>query len=499
MNFVEHLPVLIVAIPLLAVPIIPLVGRLRLDFSWYFTFLALSLSFFMSLNLLMNVWGSGPVSYFLGGWRPPWGIEFHFDLLNSFVMVVTTFIAFVSVIYAKQSVANEISSDKIPAFYAVFVLFFVGLFGMIATGDIFNLYVFLEITSLAGYALIAAGKRRYAKMASFNYLILGTIAATFIVLGIGYLYMATGTLNMKDLAERLPEVYESRVVFTGLAFIIVGLLIKMAVFPLHLWLPDAYKYSPSVVSAAMAATSTKVAAYVMMRILFSIFKIEFNVIGIPITELFIYISSIGIIVGSVLAISQTNIKLMLAYSSIGQIGYIVLAAAMMNPVALSGGIIHILNHALMKGGLFFVVGAVAYKLGTEKISDFRGLGKRMPLSAFAFTIFSMSIVGVPLTVGFVSKWYLVTGAVASAHWYVIPVILLSSLLTAIYFGRIINLMYFSKKPDEGEIIRNEAPFGLVAPTLAVAGLCIFFGIAASVPIEIAAKAADALIGGGLWK
>lgn len=497
MNLAAHIPVLIIVVPLIMIPVIPLIGRMSINFSWLLTLIVTGLSFVMSLMLMSQVWASGPVSYYLGGWTPPWGIEFRYDLLNAFVIVVTTFIGFISAVYAKQSVEQEVNEDKIPAFYAVYVLFMVGLFGMIATGDIFNLYVFLEITSLAGYALIATGKRRYSSMASFNYLILGTIAATFIVLGIGYLYMATGTLNMQDLAKRLPEVYESKVVFTGLAFIIVGLLIKMAVFPLHLWLPDAYKYSPSVVSAAMSATSTKVAAYVMVRILFTVFEIEYTIAGIPVTTLFIYIASVGVIAGSVLAISQSNIKLMLAYSSVGQIGYIVLAAAMMDPVALSGGILHILNHALMKGGLFFVVGAVVYRTGSEYISDMSGLGKRMPWSAFAFTIFALSIIGVPLTVGFVSKWYLVAGAIASQHWFVIPVILLSSLLTAIYFGRVINVMYFSK-PQEGAAVKNEAPMGMVAPTLVVAALCIIFGIAASLPIEIASKAATAILGGAAW-
>ncbi|WP_022851894.1 monovalent cation/H+ antiporter subunit D family protein [Limisalsivibrio acetivorans] len=497
MNIAQHFPILAVVIPLIAVPIIPLLGRIHRDISWAAAAAAGGASFFISVILTHEVWVNGTISYQLGGWTPPKGIEYRVDLLAAFVLMVISFVGFLSLLYAKKSVDKEIEPHRIPSFYAVFILFLLGLYGIVITGDIFNLYVFLEITSLAGYALIASGKRRYSIMASFNYLILGTIAATFVVLGIAYLYMATGTLNMQDLSQRLPEMYQSKVVITGFVFIVVGLLVKMALFPLHFWLPDAYKYSPSAVSAAMAATSTKVAAYVLIRMMFTVFDIEFSISGLPVTQILMVLACIAILAGSIIAISQQNIKLMLAYSSVGQIGYIVLALAMVNEVALTGGIVHVLNHAIIKGGLFFCTGAVAYKLGTEKISDMKGIGRRMPVTAFAFTIFALSIVGVPLTAGFVTKWYLITGAIASGHWFAISVILLSSLLTAIYFGRVVNVMYFGKTDETP--VKDEAPMGMLVPTLIAAALCIVFGIAAEIPVELASGAADALFGGGSWK
>ncbi|MCD8569695.1 MAG: monovalent cation/H+ antiporter subunit D family protein [Geovibrio sp.] len=506
MNLSANFPAFLVALPLIFVPVIPLLGMYSRKICWYVTVAVITASFGMIMSLLAKVSATGPISYFMGNWAPPIGIEYRIDMLNAFVLAVISFISLVSLLFGKELVEKEIPEEKHPAFYSVFILFVVGMMGITVTGDLFNVYVFLEITSLSGYALIAVSSKRYAPMASFNYLVIGTIAATFIVLGIGYLYMVTGTLNMADLAERVKPLHGSSVVLAAYAFILVGLFVKMAVFPLHLWLPDAYTYSPSAVSAAMAATSTKVGAYVLIRLIYSVFDIEFSLGSIPMTSIIIFFASLSIIAGSVIAIAQTNIKKMLAYSSVGQIGYILLAAAMVNTEALTGGMVHIFSHALMKGGLFFVVGLIVFNIGTERICDFAGLGRRMPFMAAAFTVFSLSIIGVPLTVGFVSKWYLIMGAIASGHWYAIGVVLLSSLLTAIYFGKVIFVMYF-KGGHECDVhtdahsaeTKLSEPMGMVIPMAFVAFLCIYFGIFATFPVEMAAKAAEAVLGGVAWK
>lgn len=515
-DITEHLPVLVILIPLLAALIIPLAGRLNRLYSWYITVAATFVSLLISFALLDRVLNTGRISYWMGGWQPPWGIEYVVDYLNVFILLIVAFIAFMVSLYARRSVEKEIAEHKITTFYSVYMLFIAGMMGIILTGDLFNLYVFIEISSLAAYTLIAVGRKRDALMASYNYLILGTIAATFILLGIGYLYMVTGTLNMADLRELLPALYESKVVLTAFAFFTVGLSLKLALFPLHIWLPNAYTHAPSVVSAIMAATSTKVGAYVLLRIMFTVFKVEFLLEVVPVTKILLVLSSIAIIAGSVLAISQTNIKRMLAYSSVGQIGYIVLGAALVNQTAMTGSLIHILNHAIMKGALFLVVGAVVYKTGIEDISGLRGMGKKMPFSMAAFTIAALSMIGVPLTVGFVSKWYIAIGALSAGMWYFVPVILLSSLLTAVYFWRIIESIYFKDvetephTADNQEIgiaqpafsnphstIRNrdDAPLGMLIPILILAGLCIFFGMAAFLPVSVAEKAASMLLGG----
>lgn len=504
MSIAEHFPALVIVIPLLSAVVIPVVGRISKLYSWYATVLITGLCFLMSLSLLNSVITSGRISYWLGGWEPPWGIEYVVDYLNGFILAIVSFIAFIVSLYARKSVEKEIDESKTPAFYSIYMLFIAGLMGIVITGDIFNLYVFIEIMSLSGYALIASAGKRRALMASYNYLILGTIGATFILLGIGYLYMVTGTLNMADLRERLPVLYHSKVVLTAFAFFTVGLSLKLALFPLHIWLPNAYTHAPSVVSAIMAATATKVGFYAMLRIMFTVFKVEFDLEVVPVTKILLVFSSIAIVAGSVLAVAQTNIKRMLAYSSVGQIGYIVLGAALINQSAMTGSLIHILNHALMKGTLFLVVGCVVYRTGIEDIAGLKGMGKKMPFSMAAFTIGGLSMIGVPLTVGFVGKWYIAVGALKAGMWFIVPVLLVSSLLTAVYFWRIIEGIYFSPaaglQPSPvsghgGTGLRGDAPAGMLVPTLILAALCIIFGVAAFIPLSVAGKAASMLLGG----
>ena len=491
---IAHFPILVVVVLLISAAIVPIIGRRDWKISWLWTVAATLVSLVLSLWLLHTVMQVGKISYWLGGWEPPWGIEYAYDPLNAFVLSVVAFLAFVAAVYSKDILPSEIEEQKIPFYYCMYILFITGLMGMVATGDIFNVYVFLEITSLAGYVLIGVSKNRQALMASYTYLILGTIAATFILLGIGYLYMATGTLNMADLGQRLPELYNSKVVLVGFAFLAVGLSIKVALFPLHNWLPNAYTYAPSVTSVIMAATATKVGAYVMIRMLFTVFNPKFEVVVIHLAELLLILSVVAILVGSVLAVAQANIKKMLAYSSIGQIGYITLGIALLNTTGLTGGVLHILNHTLMKGALFMVAGAVVYRLGITNIKDFTGLGKKMPFTMAAFTVGALSMVGVPLTVGFVSKWYLAVGSLEAGMWYLLPVIFFSSLLTAVYFWRVIDNIYF-KNPVEGTVAvgSGDAPAGVVIPTMAVAALCVVFGIFASWPVAVAQKAAGLLI------
>ncbi len=498
---IEHLPPLLIVIPLTFALILPIAGHFWREAGWYVSVAATFSAFVISLLLLKEVMAVGEITYAFGGWAAPIGIVYVVDYLNGFVLVIIAFIAFMGAIYAKNSVEDEIDDCKRVQFYAIFILFIVGMMGIVITGDIFNIYVFIEITSLAGYALIASGRKRGALLASYNYLILGSIGASFILIGIGYLYMVTGTLNMADLRDRLPALYDSTTVRAAFAFFTVGLSLKMALFPLHVWLPNAYSKSPSAVSGVMAATSTKVFAYVLIRFLFDVFSIDIDVMKIPMGEILLAVSAVAILAGSILAMSQTNIKRMLAYSSVGQIGYIILGAAIANEISMSGSLLHILNHALMKGSLFLVVGIVVYKLGTENISDLSGLGRKMPFTMGAFTIGALSMIGVPLTVGFTSKWYLVLGALKSGLWLYVAVILVSSLLTTVYFWRIVEKIYFGeesspvKKLQVAGYAPCEAPALMLIPTLILAGLCLFFGVAASIPAAITEKAAAMLLGG----
>lgn len=499
---IKDLPILVIVIPLLSAFIIPLAARINRAWSWYIATFTTFISLAGSVLLLKDVQEKGRISYWLGGFEPPWGIEYAIDYLNGFVLVVVAFVAFLVAVYARKSVEHEIEESKTSYFYSIYLLFTAGLTGMVITGDVFNLYVFLEIASLTGYALIAMGRRREALIASYNYLIMGTIGATFILLGIGYLYMVTGTLNMADLGQRLPEIYQSGVVRVAFAFFAIGLSIKIALFPLHNWLPNAYTYAPSTVSAILAATATKVGAYTLIRVLFTVFKPEFSISEVHLCPMFFFFSATAILAGSILAIAQTDIKKMLAYSSIGQIGYIVLGIALLNHTGMKAAILHILNHALMKGTLFLVVGAVVYSYGITNISDFKRLGKKLPIPMAAFTVAALSMIGVPLTVGFVSKWYLAVASLEAGMWFFIPILLFSSLLMAVYFWRVIDYIYFH--PEEE--VRTDLPYPgpspsaargtpalMLGPIAVMAALCIVFGIDTSLPLSIADKASTILL------
>ncbi len=491
-----HLPVLQVVVPLMAAPLCVILRNGVA--AWILTLIASWLGLAISIELFVTVLNSGPISYAIGGWPPPWGIEYRVDALNSFVLLIVSGIGAVVVPYAFKSVNHEIPAEKHALFYGTYLLAFTGLLGITITGDAFNIFVFLEISSLSSYVLIAMGRDRKALTASFQYLVMGTIGATFILIGIGLIYMMTGTLNIADMAERVRSVENTGPVLAAAAFIFVGVGLKLALFPLHLWLPNAYTFAPSVITAFLAATATKVSVYLMLRFMFTVFGPVFTFVQNPEAEILTFLAIIAILVGSTVAIFQNNVKRMFAYSSVAQIGYIVLGIAMVNVTGLAAGIVHLFNHALMKGALFLTLGCIVYRIGSVHIDDLRGLGKRMPLTSFAFVIGGLSVIGVPLTAGFVSKWYLVLGALekpGNFWWLVVAVILVGSLLAMIYVWRVVEVMYF-KAPAEGTIVRDEAPLALLVPAYVLVGANIYFGVQTDITVGTALRAAAMLLGGG---
>ena len=493
----DHLPILTVVIPLMAGILTPIVGWIDRRLCWYWVMLTMFTVLLMTSSNLYTVITSGTIHYHLGGWTPPIGIEYVIDLLNGFVCIIIAFIGLMVAIYSIESITKELPNKIIP-FYSIFLLLVTGLMGMTITGDIFNFYVFLEISSLAAYALIAMGDRGDGVVASFNYLIMGTVAASFILLGIGYLYAVTGSLNMADMQNLLPVIYDSKVVLAALAFFMVGFSIKIGLFPLHAWLPDAYTHAPSAASALIAGLMTKVGAYAMIRFMFSVFTPAFVIDITRMAEILTWAAALAIIVGSVLAIAQSDIKRMLAYSSISQIGYILLGVGLVNVIGMQGGLLHILNHSLMKCALFLVAGAIFYRTGIRNLHQFQGLGKKMPVTTTVFLIAGLSMIGVPGTVGFTSKWYLALGSINAGQWIFVVVILISSLLNIVYFWRVFDNIWFGHPHEVEHIKRDEAPLSMLIPMVILAVLCIFFGLFAYYPLHyVLEPLSNALLGIGV--
>ena len=487
-----HLPVLPIIVPLLAAPLCVLLRQRRLVLG-----LALAVcwaTFTMTLMLLRRVLAEGTQTYELGGWLAPWGIEYRIDTLSAFVLLIVSGIGATVLTYAPLSVEREIRRDQHYLFYTAYLLCLTGLLGIVITGDLFNLFVFLEISSLSSYALISLGAQqsRKALTAAFQYLVMGTIGATFILIGIGLMYQMTGTLNMADMASRLNTIGGPRTVLVAFAFLTVGISLKMALFPLHSWLPGAYTFAPSVVTAFLAATSTKVSVYVLVRIIFTIFKPSFAFEILPLDVALMILSLIGIFVASTVAIFQTNIKRMLAYSSIAQVGYMVLGISFASVTGLTAGIVHLMNHALIKGGLFLAMGCFALRLGSAELSDMRGIGRRMPVTMFAWVLGGLGLIGVPLTAGFVSKWYLITAALERGWWQVAALLLISSLLAAIYVWRVVEVAYFQSPAEEHAAVQ-EAPALMLIPTYALIGASVLFGLWTSVSAGVAREAAQRLL------
>lgn len=475
---IEQIPILIVIIPLMSSFLCPLLGLWRKEACHGWVVFSLSLSVLASINTLLYVIDSGSVHYRLGNWNPPWGIEYVIDHFGAFMVVIISTMSLFAAVYGKKTIEKELSGRTIY-FYTLFLLLVTALLGIAVTGDVFNLYVFLEIASLAGYALIAVGKDK-APVASFRYIVMGTIGACFYLIGLGYLYVVTGSLNMADLRILLPPLYANRVVQTAFVFIFIGFGIKIALFPLHTWQPDAYTYAPSAVSVIISTAMAKTSIYALIRIIFSVFTLNFVTGFVAVFDVICWISVIAMIFGSVYAIAQNNLKKMLAYSSIANVGYIMLGVGLSTSTSLglTPALMHILNHAVMKGCMFMIACAFIHKAGLWDIKDFVGLGRRMPYTCFAFILAALAMIGMPPSVGFITKWYLILAALEAGQYIFVAVILFSTLLMIVYFWRVIEVMYIRVGEGQREEIKvEEIPMSMLIPGLILAVLCFLIGIA----------------------
>jgi len=410
-------------------------------------------------------------------------------------LLIVSGMAAITLPYSRTSIEREIPHEQHYLFYAMFALCLTGLLGITITGDAFNIFVFLEISSLSSYVLIALGRDRRALMASYQYLVMGTIGATFIVIGIGLLYLMTGTLNLADMAGRLAQVGGTRPVLAALAFLTVGISLKLALYPLHQWLANAYTYAPSAVSAFLAATATKVSIYVLIRFYYSVFGESLVFEKLPLPEIMLLLSLAAMFAASAVAIFQHDLKRLFAYSSVAQIGYITLGLSFDSVTGLTASIVHLFNHAVTKGALFLLIGGAVAAVGGATLSRLSGLARVMPLTSFGIVLGGLSLIGVPGTAGFISKWYLILAALEKGQWWLAIAIVASSLLAVAYVWRFVEVAYF-REPSADLATRREAPLGLLVPAWILVSTTLYFGLETSVTVGSAANAAAMLLGIG---
>ena len=492
MSLAPHLPALQVVVPLLAAPLTVLLRRRSLAFA-----IALAASWAAlatALALWLRVAEAGSLSYAIGNWPPPWGIEYRVDALSAFVLVLVTGIAGIVLPYSRASIEAEIEPQQHYLFYTMFLLCLAGLLGITITGDAFNTFVFLEISALSTYVLIALGRDRRALVASYQYLIMGTIGATFIVIGIGLLYLMTGTLNLADMGRRLADVRGTRPVLAALAFLTVGISLKLALFPLHQWLPNAYAFAPSAVSAFLAATATKVAVYVLLRFYFTVFGQSEVFWQLPMREAMLILALAGMFVASTIAIFQADLKRLFAYSSVGQIGMIILGLSFDSVSGLTATIVHLFNHGVTKGAAFMLLGGVALVMGGTGMDRLQGLARRMPLTSLGIVVCGLSLIGVPGTAGFVSKWYLILAALEAGQWWLVFLIVASSLLAVAYVWRFVEVAYFRAPTVDAEASRR-VPMLMAVPAALLVAATVYFGVDTSFTVGSAQAAAHQLLGG----
>lgn len=501
-----HLPVLVILFPLCGILLCPLLSRIRAQWGKRAVMGGLLCAFFCAAAQLMQVIRGGEaIHYRMGGWQPPFGIEFVIDGVNGLIILLVAFISLLTALYSSPfQPHNGQKWFQTAGYYVLLGFLAVGLLGMSSTGDAFNLYVFMEITALSGYGLIAIGEEK-GPIAAFRYLMTGTIGASMYLLGVGFLYAATGTLNMADLAQRLSGLSESPLVVLAAGCLIVGFGIKMALFPLHGWQPAAHSYAHPAADPMIAGIMIKVPAYGMLRFFFCVFR-EHS----PVMELFFdcigVMAVCGILFGSLKALQYDTYNKILAYSSIGQVGYIALGFSIGNFYGLVGAVLHIVSHAFMKTGLFYTSGALKYRFGIHTTGQLGQIYRKMPQTALTMVVCALSMIGLPPFAGFFSKWYLALGAIENGQFFYVAVLIVSSLLSAIYFFRILEKLFMNPETAEETALlpreemteeshplppsgRLELPWQMMVPLAAVAAAIVGLGLCNSAIVNEILRAA----------
>ena len=459
---------LFVVIPLAGAFLISFVGKKLKWIPDIFSFVVTLVLCVLSLLSIYLYNQYGVLTYSVGGWKPPIGIGMVLDGLTLFMLVIVNVVAFCISIYSISYMMKYTSKWK---FYTLLCLMIGGMNGVIVTGDLFNLFVFLEIAAVASYALVAFGTERHELEAAFKYAIMGTVGSSFILIGIAFLYSYTSTLNMADMGSILSQKGANNVTLMVSVLFLMGFGLKAALVPFHAWLPDAHPSAPAPISAMLSGVLIKsLGVYALCRIFF-------NVIGLSstVSSILLFLGALSMVVGGLLAIGQWDFKRLLAYSSISQIGYIILGIGLGTPLGILGGLFHLLNHSIFKSLLFLNSGAVEYATGTRDLKQMGGLSQKMPITSTTNVVGSMSIAGIPPFSGFFSKLIIIIATVqAGRYGYALCAVLVSILTLAMYM-KVLKYAFHGRLAEQWNSIK-EVPLSMKLSMVALAIMCLVGGI-----------------------
>ena len=474
---INQLPFLVVGIPLFSALLIGIFGYRFPKVVRPIGFVAITVSTISSILLFKLVEKQNIVEYFFGGWLAPVGIAYAVDHLNALMILMIYVVSFLAFIFSLKSVELEIPQNKQVNYYTLYFLLIAGLVGITITGDAFNLYVLFEICALSGYALLAvAGKRAY--LATFYYLLIGSIGACFYLIGVAYLFVKTGTLNMAHLSDIIPMIYFTKSILIAFIFVNIGLFIKMALFPVHGWMPNVYTKAPISTTCLMAPLGTKLSIYILIRFYFDVFSPEYVYHVLNIQPFMIWLATIAIIAGSLYAIYHQSFLKIATFIIVSEIGYIVGGLWVGHPDSIAGAIYHIVADSLMTLGLFLIGGTVLLLLKSDKVSDFSRVFGKLPYTTIALILVFASIVGVPPTSGFFSKFYLIKGAFQMGQYQFIVALLLSSLTSLFIFFRYFESYFYNKSESDSLIVKEplffKVPLAITSAFVLILGLSYNF-------------------------
>ena len=477
---------LFVIVPLTGAFLIMILGRFIRNFNKYFASLLLLFLVIISFWFLFTT-GEKVTIYKVGGWEPvngvPIGIYLVLDGFNTLVLCIINVIGFLSAFYSITYMSRYTSENY---FYALFCLMIAGMNGVVISGDLFNIFVFLEISAISSYALVAFGVEKNELEATFKYQVLGGIASFIILFGIGFVYWKAKTLNIADIRMAFSSGYDRTYYLFIQILLLSGFGLKAAIIPFHAWLPDAHSSAPSPISAMLSGVLIKaVGIYVIIRLFFNMFVISQGM-SVLITSL----GALSMVIGVFLAIGQWDIKRLLAYHSISQMGYVILsvgigmmmiAKGMRNEVAalaIAGGIFHLINHAAFKGLLFLNAGAIEYTTGTRDLHEMGGLAKQMPVTASTSFAASMAISGIPPFNGFFSKLIIIIAAIMAKYYLLAVLAVIVSIITLASFLKFQRYAFFNKTDDQNKRNIKEVPFPMLFSMIVLSIICLLLSLLA---------------------